>query len=380
MKLARINSGWRGLRSQVLTVARLVCGLTLGSNVGACTSPTQPESAQDQLALRDAGAGARSSAGDAALSNADSVGSAGEEGAAVEGAAVVADADLAAAGGPRDAGVSGGAVGDARRAEPDAAATDASSAVDMQVMEQGLGCDSAAAWLCDSFEQVEVGGPPDVASWSLLLGSGSSLAVDDSQAVHGQHSVSVRITERAKWAYMRTDRIFPDAAEGFWGRVYLRIAGPRPGAEGLVHWNLVEAESGDSPLKLFRYGGISDPQRDVHHFLWNHEMRPRPQGFAELGQDDDRQPPIPYNTWLCVEWQFDAQTDSSRLFWDGEERPTMHVVGQVGGTAFDLSSMHAVNLGWALYQEIQAPYQVWIDGVELGPERIGCGTFKPAAQ
>lgn len=233
-------------------------------------------------------------------------------------------------------------------------------------------CEALGSWLCEDFESNSVGTPPDMNRWQLLLGEGSELTIDDSHAARGSQALKVTVSEARQWAYLRTQEVLPAAAQRLWGRLFFRIGAARPQDEPLVHWNLVEAEGEGQPLKLFRYGGISNPALGRNHFLWNHEMRPRPAGFNELGQDDDRNIQVPPETWVCMEWMFDADADESRLFWDGVERPALHIQGEARGVEFDMPPLRALNLGWAIYQPILAEYVVWIDEIALDSTRIGC--------
>ncbi|MEO0990147.1 MAG: hypothetical protein AAFX00_04260, partial [Pseudomonadota bacterium] len=150
------------------------------------------------------------------------------------------------------------------------------------------------------------------------------------------------------------------------------IQDPRPDTEALVHWNLVEAVGEEDPQKLFRIGGISDPAIGRNNFLWNHEMRPRPDGWGELWADDDLDANVAPMTWTCMEWMFDSDTETSRMFWDGEERPRLHVIAEAQDTRFDMPPVHNLKIGWTVYQTLDIPYVVWIDEVAVDHDRIGC--------
>lgn len=236
----------------------------------------------------------------------------------------------------------------------------------------GLACDRADLLLCDTFEGRAVGDPPNPELWSLQLGAGSSIAIDNAHAVSGQHAARIAVMQDRQWAYMQNKSIFPVAENGFWGRLSFRIDAERPKTEGLVHWNLIEAMADSDPIRMYRYGGISVPELGRNYFNWNHEMRPRPDGFSELSQDDDLNARVDPGQWHCVEWQFDGLTNTSRFFWDGIERDALTVIGEAGGVAFDMRPFRALNIGFTLYQPIQQDYVVWIDDVAVDRARIGC--------
>ncbi len=230
-------------------------------------------------------------------------------------------------------------------------------------------CDFA---LCESFEGADVGSAPDPAIWKLTTGEGSSIVVDDAQVFRGQRAARVDVTQDRQWAYVQTTAIFPEAEGGFWGRLYFKIKDERPADEGLVHWNIVEAMAERNPIKMYRYGGISVPELGRNYFNWNHEMRPRLPGFAELSVDDDYVARVDAGVWHCIEWMFDAQTDASRFFWNGQERSALGVTGETNGTAFDMPPFRALNVGFTIYQPIVGDYTAWIDEIALGESRIGC--------
>jgi hypothetical protein len=225
--------------------------------------------------------------------------------------------------------------------------------------------------LCEDFEGVETGRAPDPHIWKLNTGDGSTIVVDDAHAVRGTKSARVQVTRDRQWAYMETTAIFPEAANGFWGRLYLRLDSERTG-EGLVHWNIVEAVAERDPIKMYRYGGISIPELGRNYFNWNHEMRPRPPGFNELGVDDDFDAHVEAGVWHCLEWLFDPETDTSRFFWNGDERSALNVAGMANTVAFDMPPLRALNVGFTVYQPIARDFTVWIDEIAVSNSRIGC--------
>lgn len=228
--------------------------------------------------------------------------------------------------------------------------------------------------LYDGFESVAAGSEPSPELWSLELGEGSGIEIDEAFAAAGMHSARVTVTQDRKWAYLQTRTIFPSAERRFWGRLYFRIRDERPNDEGLVHWNLIEAIAESQPTKMYRYGGISVPELDRNHFNWNYEMRPRPAGFNELSQDDDRIMRVPAGEWVCVEWMFDAEADEARFFWNGSERPALHILGEVEGISFDMAPFRALNVGFTIYQPILSEFVVWIDEIAIDHARIRCLT------
>lgn len=224
--------------------------------------------------------------------------------------------------------------------------------------------------LCEEFEGVETGRASDPHIWKLNMGDGRTIVVNDAQAVRGTKSARVQVTQDRQWAYIETSAILPEAANGFWGRLYLRLDSERTG-EGLVHWNIVEAVAERNPIKMCRYGGISIPELGQKYFNWNHEIRPRPPGFNELGVYDDFDAHVEAGVWHCIEWLFDPGTDTSRFIWNGEERSALNVAGMANTIAFDMPQLRALNVGFTVYQPIARDFTVWIDEIAVSNSRIG---------
>ena len=235
-------------------------------------------------------------------------------------------------------------------------------------------CETASHLLCENFETALVGDVPDPALWSLQLGEGSTIVVDDTHTAGGRHAVRIEVTQDRQWAYLQNTSLFPAAGQGFWGRLFFRIGAERPDNEGLVHWNLIEAMAEHDPIRMYRYGGISVPELDRNYFNWNHEMRPRPDGFSELSQDDHLDARVRAAMWHCVEWHFDVATNTSRFFWNGEEREALRISQQADGVPFEMLPFRALNVGFTLYQPILQDYVVWIDEIAVDETRIGCPT------
>ena len=233
-------------------------------------------------------------------------------------------------------------------------------------------CPDLDVLLCEGFESRTAGTLPNPDIWSLELGEGSEIVVDDAIAARGSHAARFRVTQDRKWAYLQTETILKGAERRIWGRLFLMIGDARPATEALVHWNFVEIMAGTDPIKMYRYGGISLAELGRNYFIWNHEMRPRPAGFDELAKSDAHDATVPPGQWLCIEWMFDANEDESRLFRDGEERAALHVKGEVNGTTFDIPPFRALNVGWTVYQPLEKEYVVWIDEIALDKDRIGC--------
>jgi hypothetical protein len=230
----------------------------------------------------------------------------------------------------------------------------------------------SSALLCDSFEgTLNARWQPNVST------NGTTLTIDGEQAARGARALHAHVTSGFSSAFITETETFPAAAQGFWGRVFFYVQDPIPSE--FNHWTLVEAvgpeQSGSSVL--VRYGGIDNPGVPAHHFLFNYEKVPRPQGFNELGIDDQDVPDgrarqIESATWHCVEWHYDVPNSEAQFFWDGVERPRLHPQGDVDGTAMTFPAFTSFNLGWTVYQGFSRPYDVWIDELVLSLERVGC--------
>jgi hypothetical protein len=279
-----------------------------------------------------------------------------------------ADAPVAvsdgAAGAPADRPVADTPLVADARPPADSAALAADAARDVPAADGAVGDAATAACpfkLCEDFEEVADGQLPDPAIWQRAVSGGGTLEVVSTMARRGRKSLHIHTPAGPSETYLRETRTFPAPNNSFYGRLFFYFD-RRPAA--FVHWNVVEGR-GTGNNNRIRYGGIAN-MTFGNWFLFNVQRL----GANETGIDDDAKPPIPAQTWVCMEWMFNGTTSEARLWWDGVERPRMHVTGL--DPQFAMPSFRELYLGWALYQNIEAGYEVWIDGIALDDQKIGC--------
>ncbi|MGZ3419422.1 MAG: hypothetical protein ACXVEE_16230 [Polyangiales bacterium] len=225
------------------------------------------------------------------------------------------------------------------------------------------------AKLCDGFEGYSEGFF-DPTIWTKAITGTGTIAVTNTMAHTGYQSLEVVSPSGSYETFLKETVTFPATKNSFWGRVWFRFEESMP--KDFVHWTLFEARGSTSNNRI-RYGGINNPHGGsffTDAFLFNVET----QGMGEKGVDDDATPEIPTKTWICVEWNYIGESgkNESRLFWNGVERPKMHIDTAWFETQFVMPEMNAFYLGWAIYQPISTPYVVHIDDVAIDDARIGC--------
>jgi hypothetical protein len=258
-------------------------------------------------------------------------------------------------------------------ARADAAARDAGAAADAGPPKPDPATDGSAGpapggcphLLCESFEEVADGALP--AGWQRAAGQGT-IGVGGARANRGKRALHVVAPSGSYETYMR--RAFSTKEGTFYGRLFFFMTARRtPTNAGVVHWNLVEARGSNNNNRA-RLGGIDN--KFAQYFNFNLETQ---SAAGETGVDDDARPSIEAGKWHCVEWMFQggAADQQARLWWNGEERPRIATRSPgVLKAPHTIPDVNALFVGWAMYQNIDAPYDVWIDDLALDTKRIGC--------
>lgn len=234
----------------------------------------------------------------------------------------------------------------------------------------GSGGGTSGLLLDEGFETVSPGGPPDPAVWTPAISSSGTITVASDRAHRGSQSLHVTAPSGSYETFVMTQAPFPVPNNTFWGRLYFYLEATMP--TDFVHWTIMEARGVESNNRI-RYGGINNgsPQGLYGHwFLFNVET----QGSGEVGLDDSPDPQVPAGEWICMEWKYagvPGQNDA-QLFWNGVERPDVHAAADLFEGIYAMPTFDRLYVGWAIYQPISAPYEVWIDDVAVAPERIGC--------
>jgi hypothetical protein len=241
---------------------------------------------------------------------------------------------------------------------------------DLSALEPG------AVLACEDFEAVAVGALPG-APWERrgYPNEGDpgapALRVGDERAARGERSLHLTVDDLAE-AYLHMSEGFPTEDNAHYGRLFFYVASPITRLDSTIHWNAVEALGpgmlGDESFTtLVRYGGTYNNFAD--DYVWNYEQRPRPTGFDEIATGDGHA--LELDEWVCIEWYF-GPGNESRFWRNGAEVAELHTMPPVDGREFAFPTFEGVNIGWAIYQAVETPFEVWVDSIAIATTRVGC--------
>jgi hypothetical protein len=226
--------------------------------------------------------------------------------------------------------------------------------------------------ICDDFESAAVGGPPSASLWSIAqpdcAGTGT-LAVDDSQAHGGKHSVRVGGGGGyCDHVFIANTAVMPSLGPQVYARLFVRLGAPL--GAGHVTF-LAMKDSGDEGGDL-RMGG-----QDAI-LMYNRQSDDvtlpalSPAGIGESVA-------LAASTWTCVELHVDEAAGTIDTWVDGAEvpglvengTPTPDVSAQWLSRADWKPTLVDFRLGWESYSG--QTMTLWFDDVALAAQRIGCG-------
>jgi hypothetical protein len=256
------------------------------------------------------------------------------------------------------------------------AETDSQSAADGASAAASPAADAGFA-LFDDFESAAVGGPPNPALWTVISPSCSgagTLAVDDSQAHSGHHSVKVD----GGGGYC--DHVFFSNSAaitglggdaGGAGQVYARFFVRLGTALGQGHTTFLAMEDqndGDDDLRMGGQDAI---------LMYNRESDDATlPTLSPTGVGDSVA--ITPATWTCIEFHIDENAGTIDTWVNGAEVPGLV---EDGTPIADIStewltktwrpSLVSFAPGWESYAG--QTMTLWFDDVALASFRIGCG-------
>jgi hypothetical protein len=223
-------------------------------------------------------------------------------------------------------------------------------------------CCNAELLFCEDFQRLPTGGATSL-DWGVDTRHGT-LTVEKLR--RGQQVLHVH-TEGNGRAFLRVDD-FAAPDNSFYGRVRVRVdAFPRQ--PDWAHYTLVEA-TGEGPEIVRPLGGQYVPILD--ETLWGVGADGGPTGDWTNWQESA---PSREDVWQCVEWRMDASDNRVDLWFDGVPQPDLTVsTTDHGGNDVDFlfPRFDTVKFGWQLYQPNDGAYDLWLDDIALGADRIGC--------
>ncbi len=231
--------------------------------------------------------------------------------------------------------------------------------------EAGAAARPCAFTLCETFEDVPVGGRPSSAVWSSV---GAGIVVDEVHAFRGTKALHIPPT--LKGSHMiSTSKGLPMPGKNLFGRVFFWIENAPPFGKGYLHWTLAQSlgknAAGNSMQHNFggeAYGG--KPSTYLSYNSWS------PAGYS--GFSKAHSVGIPLKAWQCVEWHYDTTQSKATFWWNGAELTSLGFTNPPGMTQFNFPDFTKVSIGWTEYHDPLSPWEVWIDEIALHSERIGC--------
>lgn len=261
---------------------------------------------------------------------------------------------------------------DAAGSGSDASATDDGMTPDTPVTAPL--CQRPGLAFCEDFEALAAGAVSNATStaWDIETSAGS-LAIDSAHA-RGAKALKVSTTGNGRARLVKTGLAL--ANNSAWGVMHAWVTA-FPTAPDYAHYSLVELAGTGNPSAIRPIGGQYIPT-----------FGPNNPAGAFWGVGSDAGPtgdwtnwkytaPSVGGQWLCLEFRMDNATSGIDVYIDGVAKPEMSVTRtNHGGTNVDFvfPTFDRVWFGWWLYQANPTPntYDVWLDDLALGPDRIGC--------
>jgi hypothetical protein len=218
-------------------------------------------------------------------------------------------------------------------------------------------CMNSGLAFCDSFEAANI----NTATWTILKDGTNTVSLDTTQHARGNKSLKLHFTSSSnfQYAWLSTVKPFantPALKTHVFGRLFYKIE-KLPTRN--MHWTTIEI---DGPLPngnniRLREGGEYD------NFMANYVF---PTGeMGKIGKT-----PFPIAKWVCLEWEYEKATNTTRL-WADEELITDTEV--TNDPKWVHPTYEKLYVGWQNYQpNLVVPMSVWVDDVALDKTRIGC--------
>lgn len=222
-------------------------------------------------------------------------------------------------------------------------------------------CSRTDLLFCEDFEHVRTGGATSL-KWGVDTKDGT-LTVER----QGRNKVLHAHTVGNGRAFLRVDH-FAAPGNSFHGRARIRVAA-FPDSPDWAHYTLIET-TGVGPEVIRPLGGQYVPTLDKA--LWGVGADGGPTGDWTNWRESA---PSTAGVWQCVEWRMDATDNRITVWIDGQAKPDLTVsTKDHGGNPVDFlfPRFDAVKFGWQLYQPNSGAYDVWLDDLALGVDRLGC--------
>jgi hypothetical protein len=243
------------------------------------------------------------------------------------------------------------------------AATEAGSA---QTLDGPVPCAAGFA-VCEGFEETALGQVPR--GWTANGYGKRTLGVAGDQAARGERSLKIEVEggQGPVVAMLLRSRL-GDLGASHYGRSFLRIEGP--GASELVHFDAFEGTgSWDGENNQVRWASTGTrPGSENANWSWIYNVQPSES--REFGREGDRSAHPVVDTWMCLEWFFDAGAQQARFWYQGQPVDYL-TLDSAQGTRTEIPTFRSLSVGFQKFQQTAA-FVVWVDEIAFDAERIGC--------
>ena len=239
----------------------------------------------------------------------------------------------------------------------DAAATTTDAGTDAGVTS--IGCAGQSYLLCDDFESIAAGSPPDTSLWKVNAATGAKATVDRTHVAHGNNAVHLSMPKGATNVTLNETKTFPPPAgtDTLFGRAYFYV--PAGTVFPTAHTNFFEGDGKVGNVAgNYRYG------LGGGKFFANYNP-------GDPGKTSKTAPAV--GTWTCLEWEFAGDTNEMH-FWVDETELTDVAIPSTGvnGNVWTAPKFDSLYVGWITYESQQTVFDVWYDDIAIDVKKIGC--------
>ena len=230
-------------------------------------------------------------------------------------------------------------------------------------------CGAEGVVLCDGFEAATAGGPPG-SDWVVeLQNAQESLAVDDSRAARGKHSLRIHTGSGYERAIVATARGFPFQGNTFYTRALVYATTVPANAHFTLITGVGKLPSATEKTYV-RFGGQFGILM-ANYYGFNASDQPQYSSSVPGNYSDGVQ--LPRERWACLEVGYLGTQHELRVWLDDNEITRLHVTNW---------NPPPPNLAWSpAYERVEIGFEayggqtesdIWYDEIAIGKNRIGC--------
>jgi len=217
------------------------------------------------------------------------------------------------------------------------------------------GGDCSSLPVCDDFEGVAAGMPPDATielGWANDVQFASNVLVSATDAHSPSQSVLISGNDTAPWA-------FQYAAPGatFYARAHMKTGDPGGSGTAVIGIGLNGSHENEIRLR-FKDGIVT-----LNSTASGDGLAPDPAVCTDCLD-------VPVDTWFCAEMFYDSTTETARIWIDGTL--AAEVVNNVGWHSTSGFPATAERIWFGTMAPNGPAPDVFIDDVAVGPNPIGC--------